>query len=83
MIEEAESGIDCLRRVPIFPAEPDFMDLNMPLMGGWKQHDYCVKNNITNVPILIISANAESVKSILDAVLSKTLCSNQSISICC
>ncbi|MDR0069478.1 response regulator, partial [Acinetobacter sp. 11520] len=70
-IEEAESGIDCLRRVPIFQPNLILMDLNMPLMGGWETARLLRQNNITNVPILIISANAgEREVNPQDAVLS-------------
>ncbi|WP_269494008.1 ATP-binding protein [Acinetobacter baumannii] len=72
MIEEAESGIDCLRRVPIFQPNLILMDLNMPLMGGWETARLLRQNNITNVPILIISANAgEREVNPQDAVLSE------------
>lgn len=72
MIEEAESGIDCLRRVPIFQPNLILMDLNMPLMGGWEAARLLRQNNITNVPILIISANAgEREVNPQDAVLSE------------
>lgn len=72
LIEEAESGIDCLRRVPIFQPNLILMDLNMPLMGGWETARLLRQNNITNVPILIISANAgEREVNPQDAVLSE------------
>jgi CheY-like chemotaxis protein/anti-sigma regulatory factor (Ser/Thr protein kinase) len=72
IIEEAESGIDCLRRVPIFQPNLILMDLNMPLMGGWETARLLRQNNITNVPILIISANAgEREVNPQDAVLSE------------
>ncbi len=34
IIQEAESGIDCLRQVPVFQPNLILMDLNMPMMGG-------------------------------------------------
>ncbi|MEB3754580.1 ATP-binding protein [Acinetobacter sp. MD2(2019)] len=71
-IQEAESGIDCLRQVPIFQPDLILMDLNMPLMGGWETARLLRQNNITNVPILIISANAnEREINPQDAVLSE------------
>lgn len=71
-ILEAESGIDCLRQVPAFQPDLILMDLNMPLMGGWETARLLRQNNITNVPILIISANAnEREINPQDAVLSE------------
>lgn len=58
IVEEAESGIHCLRQVPTFKPNLILMDLTMPLMGGWETARLLRKNQITNVPILIISANA-------------------------
>src|SRR5690606_24627718 len=58
ILEEAESGLQCLRKVPEF--RPDFilMDLSMPLMGGWETAKLLRNNKMTNVPIIIISADA-------------------------
>ena len=57
-VEEAESGIHCLRQVPMFKPDLILMDLTMPMMGGWETARLLRQNQITNVPILIISANA-------------------------
>ncbi|MFT4021259.1 MAG: ATP-binding protein [Acinetobacter sp.] len=58
VVQEAESGIECLRQVPAFQPDLILMDLNMPLMGGHETAQLLRQNNITHVPILIISANA-------------------------
>lgn len=72
IIQEAESGIDCLRQVPVFQPDLILMDLNMPMMGGWETAHLLRQNNITNVPILIISANVnEREGNPQDAVLSE------------
>lgn len=72
LLKEAESGIECLRQVPAFQPDLILMDLNMPMMGGWETAHLLRQNNITNVPILIISANVnEREGNPQDAVLSE------------
>lgn len=57
-MEEAESGLDCLRQVPVFNPDLILMDLSMPMLGGWETAKLLRQNKITNVPIIIISADA-------------------------
>ncbi|MHA3116537.1 response regulator [Acinetobacter sp. ANC 4635] len=71
-LQEAESGIDCLRQVPMFQPDLILMDLTMPLMGGWETARLLRQNHITNVPIVIISADAnERAVNPQDAVLTE------------
>ncbi|MGE8560579.1 MAG: ATP-binding protein [Acinetobacter sp.] len=58
ILEEAESGLQCLRQVPVFNPDLILMDLSMPMLGGWETAKLLRKNKITNVPIIIISADA-------------------------
>ena len=58
VLEEAESGLQCLRQVPVFNPDLILMDLSMPVLGGWETAKLLRKNKITNVPIIIISADA-------------------------
>ncbi|MQW91861.1 response regulator [Acinetobacter wanghuae] len=58
ILEEAESGLECLRKVPVFQPDLILMDLSMPMLGGWETAKLLRKNKITNVPIIIISADA-------------------------
>ncbi len=58
ILEEAESGLQCLRKVPEFRPDLILMDLSMPLMGGWETAKLLRNNKMTNVPIIIISADA-------------------------
>ena len=58
ILEEAESGLECLRKVPVFHPDLILMDLSMPLLGGWETAKLLRNNKITNVPIIIISADA-------------------------
>lgn len=58
LLEEAESGLECLRKVPVFRPDLILMDLSMPMLGGWETAKLLRKNKITNVPIIIISADA-------------------------
>ena len=58
ILDEAESGLACLRKVPSFNPDLILMDLSMPLMGGWETAKILRQNNMTNVPIIIISADA-------------------------
>ncbi len=58
ILEEAESGLACLRQVPEFNPDLILMDLSMPLLGGWETAKLLRQNKITNVPIIIISADA-------------------------
>ncbi len=58
ILEEAESGLECLRKVPVFNPDLILMDLSMPVLGGWETAKLLRKNKITNVPIIIISADA-------------------------
>ncbi|WP_338560963.1 hybrid sensor histidine kinase/response regulator [Acinetobacter sp. KS-LM10] len=57
LLEEAESGLECLRKVPVFHPDLILMDLSMPMLGGWETAKLLRKNKITNVPIIIISAD--------------------------
>ncbi|MCU4412714.1 response regulator [Acinetobacter sp. WU_MDCI_Axc73] len=57
VLDEAESGIECLRRVPIFRPDLILMDLSMPIMNGWETAHLLRQNQITKAPILIISAD--------------------------
>ncbi|WP_296284732.1 ATP-binding protein, partial [uncultured Acinetobacter sp.] len=57
ILDEAESGIECLRRVPIFRPDLILMDLSMPIMNGWETAHLLRQNQITQAPILIISAD--------------------------
>lgn len=58
ILDEAESGLACLRKVPSFNPDLILMDLSMPMMGGWETAKILRQNNMTNVPIIIISADA-------------------------
>jgi len=58
ILEEAESGLQCLRQVPVFNPDLILMDLTMPVLGGWETAKLLRKNKMTNVPIIIISADA-------------------------
>jgi len=58
ILEEAESGLQCLRLVPVFNPDLILMDLSMPVLGGWETAKLLRKNKMTNVPIIIISADA-------------------------
>lgn len=58
ILEEAESGLECLRKVPVFNPDLILMDLSMPMLGGWETAKLLRKNKMTNVPIIIISADA-------------------------
>lgn len=58
MVEEAESGLACLRIVPSFNPDLILMDLSMPMLGGWETAKLLRQNKMTNVPIIIISADA-------------------------
>ncbi|MGE8538578.1 MAG: ATP-binding protein [Acinetobacter sp.] len=58
IVEEAESGLECLRVVPSFNPDLILMDLSMPMLGGWETAKLLRKNKMTNVPIIIISADA-------------------------
>lgn len=58
IVDEAESGLDCLRKVPMFRPNLILMDLSMPLLGGWETAKLLRQNQMTNVPIIIISADA-------------------------
>ncbi|MCT9189240.1 response regulator, partial [Acinetobacter baumannii] len=58
ILEEAESGLQCLRQVPVFNPDLILMDLSMPVLGGWETAKLLRKNKLTNVPIIIISADA-------------------------
>lgn len=58
ILEEADSGLECLRKVPVFNPDLILMDLSMPMLGGWETAKLLRKNKITNVPIIIISADA-------------------------
>ena len=62
-VSESDSGIDCLRLVPIFQPDLILMDLTMPIIDGWQTARLLRKNQVTNVPILIISANANERKT--------------------
>lgn len=57
-VEEAESGLHCLRLVPEFLPDLILMDLTMPTLDGWETARILRRNQMTNVPILIISADA-------------------------
>lgn len=58
ILEEAESGLACLRQVPEFNPDLILMDLSMPILGGWETAKLLRQNKMTNVPIIIISADA-------------------------
>jgi len=58
ILEEAESGLQCLKQVPVFNPDLILMDLTMPVLGGWETAKLLRKNKMTNVPIIIISADA-------------------------
>ena len=58
ILDEAESGLECLRKVPEFSPDLILMDLTMPLLGGWETAKLLRQNKMTNVPIIIISADA-------------------------
>ena len=58
ILEEAESGLECLKKVPTFQPDLILMDLTMPLLGGWETAKLLRQNKMTNVPIIIISADA-------------------------
>ena len=58
ILNEAESGLECIRKVPEFNPDLILMDLTMPLLGGWETAKILRQNKLTNVPIIIISADA-------------------------
>lgn len=58
ILDEAESGLECLRKVPTFSPDLILMDLSMPMLGGWETAKLLRNNKMTNVPIIIISADA-------------------------
>ena len=43
ILEEAESGLACLRQVPEFNPDLILMDLSMPLLGGWERRNCCAR----------------------------------------
>lgn len=58
-LQEAESGLACLRIVPEFQPDLILMDLTMPQLSGWETANILRKNQLSQAPILIVSANAE------------------------
>lgn len=58
IVEEAASGIDCLRQVANFQPHLIIMDINMPVMNGWQTAELLRRNQLSSAPILMVSANA-------------------------
>lgn len=58
-LAQAESGLDCLRIVPVFQPDLIVMDLTMPNMSGWETASILRRNHLSLAPIIIVSANAE------------------------
>jgi signal transduction histidine kinase/CheY-like chemotaxis protein/purine-cytosine permease-like protein len=58
MVQEAISGIECLRQVADFQPDLIIMDINMPMMDGWKTSELLRSNHLSQAPIIIVSANA-------------------------
>ena len=58
-LQQADSGLACLRIVPEFQPDLIIMDLTMPQLGGWETARILRQNQLSLAPILIVSANAE------------------------
>ncbi len=58
IVQEAISGIECLRQVADFQPNLIIMDINMPMMDGWKTSELLRSNHLSQAPIIIVSANA-------------------------
>ncbi|WP_410210626.1 ATP-binding protein [Aquirhabdus sp.] len=58
IVQEAVSGIECLRLVAEFQPALIIMDINMPMMDGWQTSELLRRNHLSFAPILIVSANA-------------------------
>lgn len=56
--EQVASGIECLREVAVFQPNLIIMDINMPAMTGWQTAELLRRNQLSQVPILMVSANA-------------------------
>lgn len=69
-LAQAESGLDCLRLVPVFQPDLIIMDLTMPNMSGWETASILRRNHLSLAPIMIVSANAEEQGKTNDAEIS-------------
>jgi len=56
--EQVVSGIECLRAVAVFQPHLIIMDINMPFMNGWQTAELLRRNQLSQAPILMVSANA-------------------------
>ena len=58
IIQEAISGVECLRMITEFNPDLIIMDINMPTLNGWQTSELLRRNQLSEAPILIVSANA-------------------------
>jgi len=58
IVEQAASGYECLATVPRFAPHLIFMDLGMPGIDGWETIRRLRRQQLTDAPIAILSANA-------------------------
>ncbi len=57
-VAEAASGPDALRSVATHSADAIMMDISMPLMDGYETSRLIRENQLSNAPVVLLSANA-------------------------
>lgn len=57
-VAEAASGTDALRWLAMHPADAIIMDISMPLMDGYETSRLIAEHQLSNAPIVLLSANA-------------------------
>ncbi|MGF6807261.1 CheY-like chemotaxis protein [Paraburkholderia sp. Clong3] len=57
-VAEAESGPDALRWLATHSVDAIIMDISMPLMDGYEASRLIRENQLSNAPIVLLSANA-------------------------
>ncbi|AWV01923.1 hybrid sensor histidine kinase/response regulator [Burkholderia sp. JP2-270] len=57
-VAEAASGTDALRWLAMHTADAIIMDISMPLMDGYETSRLISENQLSNAPIILLSANA-------------------------
>jgi signal transduction histidine kinase/DNA-binding NarL/FixJ family response regulator len=57
-VAEAASGTDALRWLAMHTADAIIMDISMPLMDGYETSRLISENQLSNAPIVLLSANA-------------------------